>query len=95
MAAYLIGRIEVTDPEQYKKYVAVTLGILAKYGGKFIARAGETATLEGQEETRRLVLVEFPSLDKIKEFYNSAEYKEAMKLREGAANVSLVAIEGT
>ncbi len=94
MPAYLIARIEVTDPEQYKHYIAATPRVIAKFEGKFIARGGETATLEGPEETRRVVLVEFPSLDRAKEFYNSAEYKEAMKLREGAANISLIVIDG-
>jgi uncharacterized protein (DUF1330 family) len=94
MAAYMIARIGITDPEQYKKYIAATPGVIAKHGGKFIARGGETVTLEGPEETRRVVLVEFPSLDKAKEFYTSPEYGEAMKLREGAATVSLVAVAG-
>jgi uncharacterized protein (DUF1330 family) len=95
MAAYLIGRIEVTNPEQYAKYVAATPGVLAKFGGKFIARGGETITLEGPEETQRVVLVEFPSLERIKAFYNSVEYSEVRKLRDGAATFSLVAIAGT
>jgi uncharacterized protein (DUF1330 family) len=94
MAAYMIARIDITEPEQYKKYLAATPAVIARFGGKFIARGGETVTLEGPEETRRVALVEFPSLDDIKEFYSSAEYQEVMKLREGAANVSLVAIAG-
>ena len=94
MPAYMIARIKVTDPEQYKKYIAVTPGILANFGAKFIARGGETVTLEGPEETSRMVLVEFPSLDKITEFYNSTEYQEAIKLREGAAELSLVGVAG-
>jgi uncharacterized protein (DUF1330 family) len=94
MAAYLIAKIEVINPEQYKKYIAVTPSVIAKFGGKFIARGGETATLEGPEEKRRVVLVEFPSLDKAREFYSSPEYREAMKLRHGAAEVSLVVVEG-
>jgi uncharacterized protein (DUF1330 family) len=94
MPAYLIGRIEVTDPEKYKTYIAATPGILEKFGGKFIVRGGEKATLEGPEETARVVLVEFPSLQSIKDFYNSPEYQEARKLREGAATAHLVALEG-
>jgi len=94
MPAYMIARIKVTDPEQYKKYIAVTPGILANFVAKFIARGGETVTLEGPEETTRVVIVEFPSLDKVREFYDSAEYQEAIKIREGAAEVSLVAVAG-
>jgi len=94
MPAYMIARIKVTDPEQYKKYTAVTPGILANFGARFIARGGDTVTLEGPEETSRVVLVEFPSLERIREFYNSAEYQEAIKIREGAAEVSLVGVAG-
>ena len=94
MPAYMIARIKVTDPEQYKKYIAVTPGILANFGARFIARGGDTVTLEGPEETSRVVLVEFPSLERIREFYNSAEYQEAIKIREGAAEVSLVGVAG-
>ena len=94
MAAYMMAKIEITDPVQYAKYVAATPGVIARFGGKFIARGGETVTLEGPEERRRVAIVEFPSLEKIKEFYNSPDYREVMKLREGAATVSLVAIEG-
>lgn len=94
MPAYLIARIRVTDPEQYKKYIAVTPGILAGFGGRFIARGGETITLEGPEETSRVVIVEFPSLDNIREFYSSPEYQEAMKIRAEAAEVSMMAVAG-
>lgn len=94
MAAYLIAKVEVTDPEQYKQYIAATPGIIEKFGGRFIARGGETITLEGPEETRRVVLVEFPSLNQVKAFYNSEEYQAARKLRKGAAIMYLIATEG-
>lgn len=94
MAAYLIARIDVTDPEQYGQYIAQTPGVIEKFGGRFIARGGETVTLEGQEETRRIALVEFPSLRQAKAFYRSAEYQEVKKLREGAAEMHLVVVEG-
>jgi uncharacterized protein (DUF1330 family) len=94
MAAYMIARIEVTDPEQYKKYIAVTPAIIEKFGGRFIARGGETVTLEGNEETRRVVIVEFPALDNIRAFYSSPDYQAAIKLREGAAELDLVGVAG-
>lgn len=94
MSAYIIGRIEVTDWDQYKKYTAKTPGVIAKFGGKFIVRGGDVHTLEGPHEKGRVVVIEFPSLDKAKEFYNSAEYIETRKLRRDAAVVSLIAIDG-
>ena len=94
MPAYMIARINVTDAEQYKNYIAATPAIIEKFGGKFIARGGETVTLEGEQETRRIAVVEFPALDNIREFYDSAEYKAAMKLREGAAELDILGVAG-
>ena len=94
MSAYIIGRIEVTDWDQYKKYIAKTPGVIAKFGGRFIARGGDVHTLEGTEEKRRVVVIEFPSLDKAKEFYSSEEYTQTRKLRENAAIASLIAVDG-
>ena len=94
MPAYLIARIEVTDWDRYKEYVKATPAVIAQFGGRFIARGGETITLEGPAETRRVVLIEFPSLEMAKAFYDSAVYREVMKLREGAAEAQLVAIAG-
>jgi len=94
MTAYIIARINVTDVEQYKKYIAVTPGIIQSFGGRFIARGGEMVTLEGPEETRRVVLLEFPSLERAVEWYNSEEYQAAKQLREGAAEASFIVTAG-
>jgi len=94
MAGYLLAMIEVTDPERYAKYMAETPGIIAKFGGRFVVRGGEKVTLEGPDENRRLALIEFPSLERVREFYNSEDYQEAKRLREGAAKVSIIAVEG-
>jgi uncharacterized protein (DUF1330 family) len=94
MSAYILARVSVTDWDHYKEYMNVTPGVVEKFGGRFVVRGGEMATLEGPEETRRVVLIEFPSLEKAKEFYSSEEYGEAKKLREGAATASLIALDG-
>ncbi len=94
MTAYIIAKINVTDMEQYKKYTAVTPGIIEKFGGRFIVRGGEVVTLEGPEEDRRVVLLEFPSLEQAQAFYNSEEYQAAIKLRTGAATGSFIAVDG-
>lgn len=94
MAAYLFARVEITDWDRYKEYVKATPGVVKKYGGKFIVRGGNVETLEGAEEKRRLVLIEFPSFEKAKEFYSSEEYQQAKKLRAGAASGQFLAIEG-
>jgi uncharacterized protein (DUF1330 family) len=94
MSAYIIARIEVTDWDQYKEYTKVTPAIVEKFGGRFIARGGQTVTLEGPEENRRVVVLEFPSLEKAVEFYNSEDYQPAKKLRERAASASFIAVDG-
>jgi uncharacterized protein (DUF1330 family) len=94
VAGYMIVRVEVTDWEQYQEYMAVTPDILAQYNGRFIVRGGQTATLEGPEESARVVVVEFPSFDEAVKFYNSPEYSAARKLREGAATAQFLAVEG-
>ena len=94
MPAYVIARVEVTDWDKYNEYLKVGPVTIARYGGRFIARAGEVVALEGPEETRRLVILEFPSLAKAKAWYNSKEYQDAKKLRTGASIGSLVAVDG-
>jgi uncharacterized protein (DUF1330 family) len=94
MSAYIIGRIKVSDPVQYSEYTKVTPAIIARFGGRFIARGGETATMEGPEETSRVVIIEFPALEDAKAFFQSEEYAEAKNLREGAAVAQFVAIDG-
>ncbi len=94
MAAYIIGRIDVTDWSRYREYMKVTPAVIARFGGKFIARGSEVLTFEGPQETRRVVILEFPSLEKAKEFFHSDEYAEAKKLRVGAAKAQFLAIDG-
>lgn len=94
MAAYVIARINVTDPEKYEGYKALSPGAIAAYGGKFLARGGEVALLEGEPEDRRVVVVEFPSLEQAKIFYDSPEYREARAAREGAAEGQFLVVEG-
>ena len=94
MAGYLIARINVTDPEKYKDYTAVTPGLIAKYGGRFIVRGGETVTFEGPEETGRVVVIEFETLEHAKTFYNSDDYQAAIGLRTAASTGQIIVVAG-
>jgi uncharacterized protein (DUF1330 family) len=94
MSAYLIVRLDIKDEDKIAKYREVTPAILKKYKGKFIARDSNVVTLEGNIESRRVVIIEFPSMIEAKGFYNSSEYQEAIKLREGRAKVEFIAVEG-
>lgn len=95
MSAYLIGRMTITDPTTYAKYKVHTPAIIEKYGGRFLCRGGEKVTVEGEDEPRRIVLVEFPSIESARQFYYSREYQEAKAIRKDAAEaVELVIVEG-
>jgi uncharacterized protein (DUF1330 family) len=94
MAAYLIARVEVTNPDAYENYKKLAADAIAKYDGRYLARGGRMETLEGEEESRRLVIVVFPTLEHAKMFYDSPEYQEAKAAREGAANGQFVVVDG-
>lgn len=94
MPAYIIVETDIHDPEQYELYKNASPGAVAAGGGRFVARGGELAVLEGDWHPKRLVVLEFENLAAAKRFYSSAEYAEAKRLREGAANLNMVAVEG-
>ena len=94
MPAYVIVETDIHDPEQYAQYQAASPGAVAAGGGRFVARGGELAVLEGDWEPSRVVILEFPDLDAAKRWYASEVYQEAKKLRSGAANLRVVAVEG-
>jgi uncharacterized protein (DUF1330 family) len=92
--AYVLVQVDVTNAQQYGEYTKLSPGIIEKYGGRFLARGGRTATLEGTPARGRVVIVEFPSFERAQEFYNSQEYQAAKKVRAGAATAQFVLIEG-
>ena len=94
MPAYLIARVSVTDPDKYENYKALAPAAIAKYGGRYLARGGATETMEGEAESRRLVILEFPDMQTARTFYNSPEYTAAKAERAGAADGQFVIVEG-
>jgi len=94
MTAYIVAHVDIQDWDAYREYMRHTPRIIEKFGGRFIARGGEPVTLEGPEETLRIVLIEFPSMDRAKAFYHSAEYAQTKKLRDGAGDAKFVAVDG-
>ncbi len=94
MPAYLIARIDVRDGERYRDYAARTPRCIAGFGGRFIIRNGERVTLEGAPDPRRIVVIEFPSMDHLRNFYDSPEYTRVKALRAGAGDAEIIATEG-
>lgn len=95
MTAYVIVDIEVLDPEGYKEYVKAAPATVAHFGGRYLARGGENETLEGEWEAKRLVILEFESVEKAKEWLNSSEYGPVKALRHRYAKTNMVVVEGT
>ncbi|MGH8668704.1 MAG: DUF1330 domain-containing protein [Burkholderiales bacterium] len=94
MAAYVIGEIEVTDPAVYEDYRRQVMAVVAKYGGRFIVRGGKLETLEGGWSPKRFVALEFPSMERAREFYRSPEYAPLIALRQKASRGKLILVEG-
>ena len=94
MPGYVIADIEITDPaafEEYRKQVPATV---QKYGGKFLARGGAVHTLEGGWQPRRLVVLEFQSVEQARRWYDSEEYRGPKALRMKASKGKLILVEG-
>ena len=94
LTAYVLIRITVKDPEKLKDYQKVAPSIIEKFKGRILVRGGDVVSLEGPEENRRIVVIEFPSLEIAQDFYNSEEYTNAIELRKGAAEFELIAVDG-
>lgn len=92
--AYVIGEVNVTDPETYKTYAAKTSPIVAKFGGIYIARGGQSVPVEGAGPAGRVVVIEFPSLAAAKAFEASAEYLKVAPIRQRSSTGRFFIVEG-
>jgi uncharacterized protein (DUF1330 family) len=92
--AYIIAEIEVTDPAAYEGYKKLTPDAIARYGGRFLVRGGTVESREGGWSPQRLVVVEFPSMDQARRFYESPEYAPALAIRKRASRSRLVIADG-
>ena len=95
MAAYVIGDIDVTDPAVYDDYRRQVLATVTKYGGRFIMRGGKVEPLEGGWTPKRIVALEFPTLEQAQKWYRSPEYAPLIALRQRAARGRLILVEGS
>ncbi len=95
MPAYWLARSKINDPVEYKKYTDQVPAIMAKFGGKLLARGGRFQVLEGPEKFKRFVVIEFPTLEQAVACQQSPEYQAASAFRKsGAGEVELVIVEG-
>ena len=94
MAAYFIVDVEVNDPAGFEEYRQLVPGTVQKYGGRFLVRGGAVETLEGDWQPKRVVVLEFPSLEQAKRWYNSEDYRDPKALRFKTAKSKLILVEG-
>ncbi|MDA0263089.1 MAG: DUF1330 domain-containing protein [Chloroflexi bacterium] len=93
-AGYLIGDIEVTDPATYAKYAAGVPDTVAAYGGIYLVRGASGEVFEGSWTPKRLVVLEFESMERAKAWYNSPEYADLKNLRQSASKGNLIFADG-
>ncbi len=94
MPAYVLAEIEVTNPEGYKEYTAQVPATIAKYGGRFAVRGGKAHVLEGEWPERRRVLIEFPTVDAARQWWDSSEYAKPKEMRRANSKGRLLLLEG-
>lgn len=94
MPAYVIVEVEVTDPDAYEIYKPLAAKSVAEAGGRYLARGGRSALLEGDGEPSRVVVLEFPDFERAQQWFDDAGYREARAARAHASRARMVVVEG-
>jgi len=90
---YWIVHLDITNPDQFKEYLAANGEPFKKYGARFLARAGRYQNMEGASRSRNTI-IEFPTYEAAVECWNSKEYQYAASLRKTASTIDLTIVEG-
>jgi uncharacterized protein (DUF1330 family) len=94
MSAYVISEVDVRDAAGFEAYRTIAAGTIAQYGGRYLVRGGAAEVAEGGPPPKTLIVVEFPSMERLREWYASPEYAEALKHRQTAIDRRLIFVEG-
>ena len=94
MSAYVIVEIDIVDPVGYDEYKKQAAATVEKYGGKYIVRGGRTEVLEGDWQPKRIVVLQFDSMQRAKEWLNCEQYREPRKMRHRTARTNMIVVEG-
>ncbi len=94
MPAYVLVELSIHDPELYEEYKQLTPETIEAYGGRFVVRGGKTELLEGDWNPERIVLLEFPSVERAREWWESEEYTRARLIRQRAAETRMIILQG-
>ena len=94
MPAYVIVNVTVHDPARYEEYKRLATPTIPVYGGRYVARGGPVEIQEGGWSPERLVILEFPNLERARAWWSSPEYAPAKAVRQSCADTQLVITEG-
>jgi len=94
MSAYVISEVEMRDAAGFEAYRTVAAKTIAQYGGRYLVRGGAASTIEGGPPPKTIIIVEFPTMERLHEWYASPEYAEALKRRQTALDRRLIFVEG-
>jgi uncharacterized protein (DUF1330 family) len=94
MSAYVIVDVSIDDHKEYEEYKKLTPATIAAFNGKFVVRGGKTLTLEGDWDPERIVVLEFPTVEKAHEWWNSELYAGAKAIRQRTAKTKMIIVEG-
>lgn len=95
MAAYVISEVEVLDEAQVRRYRELAAASIARHGGRYLVCGAEPLVAEGDwPGGRRLVVAEFPTMDRLRAWYASADYAEALAVSRGALDRRLLFVDG-
>ena len=94
MSAYLITDVEVTDESLYAQFRERATPVIESHGGRFVVRGGEIEISEGTWMPKRLAVMEFDSMEQIRSFLASPEFKALDDIRTRSSNINIVLVEG-
>ena len=94
MSAYVISEVEVRDAAGFEAYRTIAAKAIARYGGRYLVRGGAASVVEGGPLPKTIIVVEFPTMERLREWYASPEYAEALKARQTAIDRRLIFVEG-
>ena len=94
MSAYVIAEVEITDPQLFAEYGKGVPASIAAYGGRYLVRGGKVETKEGGWTPKRVVILEFASMDQARKWYDSPQYKPLLGMWLKSANTKLFFVEG-
>ena len=94
MSAYIVADIDITDPQLYEQYKPLASAAIDKYGARPLVRGGEVEAAEGSWKPNRFVILEFPTMEQLRKFYDSPEYVKARSIRQKASNSKLIFVKG-